>query len=187
LQFCGFLEKFFHFLANTTKLCREILKLIITEKFIRRLFMAEVKQKQEKTEKKKTGTGILHYLLVMIISALVAVIVLTQYRMQYFQKDIFSNVGIVNTTLLIQEQRLSEMNNLRKGKSDSSSNLSKYIQDMQEIVDSIAKKYDVILLERGAVISGDFVDLTEEVRQRLINRGYDFLKDQDFKNPKNKQ
>ena len=149
--------------------------------------MAEIKQKQEKTEKKKTGTGILHYLLVMIISALVAVIVLTQYRMQYFQKDIFRNFGIVNTTLLIQEQRLSEMNKLNKGNSNSSSNMNKYIKDMQEIVDSIAKKYDVILLERGAVISGDFVDLTAEVRKRLINRGYDFLKNQNFEKSKNEQ
>jgi cellulose biosynthesis protein BcsQ len=140
--------------------------------------MAEEKQKQEKIEnKKKYGTGILHYILVMIISTLVAAIVLTQYRMQYFQKDIFRNFGIVNTTLLIQEQRLAELNALRDGNSNSSFDMNKYIKDMQEIVDSIAKKYDVILLEKGAVISGDFVDLTEEVRQRLINRGYDFLKE----------
>jgi len=143
--------------------------------------MAEEKQKQEKIEnKKKYGTGILHYILVMIISTLVAAIVLTQYRMQYFQKDIFRNFGIVNTTLLIQEQRLAELNALRDGNSNSSFDMNKYIKDMQEIVDSIAKKYDVILLEKGAVISGDFVDLTEEVRQRLINRGYDFLKNQNF-------
>lgn len=137
-------------------------------------------QKQEKAVKQKYSTGIFHYILVMVISALVAAIVLTQYRMQYFQKDIFRNFGIVNTTLLIQEQRLAELNALRDGNSNSSFDMNKYIKDMQEIVDSIAKKYDVILLEKGAVISGDFVDLTEEVRQRLINRGYDFLKNQNF-------
>lgn len=136
----------------------------------------DISEKNEKRSKKK-GIGISHYIFTVIVSVLIVAIGITQYRVSLFQQDIYRNIATVNTAQLIQEQRLAEIEKLKNGQTSSTTdNMEQYIKDMQEIVDSLSAKYDVILVERGAIVSKGFIDLTPQVRQRLVDRGYIFLR-----------
>ena len=135
-------------------------------------------KKRQETKKGK-GVGITFYIFAVIVSALIVAVGITQYRMFYFKKDVYQNIATVNTTALIQEFRLNSVESLKQNKqiSNSADKLKKYLNDMQEIVDGISKKYGVVLLEKGAVISKGFVDLTPVLRKRMTNRGYQFLEE----------
>jgi|GEM_PF-3153107 len=133
----------------------------------------------KKQKKTKRGIGITFYVFAVIASALIVAVGITQYRMFYFKKDIYQNIATINTSALIQEFRLNSVESLKQKKQTSSSadKLKNYLNDMQEIVDGMSKKYGVVLLEKGAVISKGFVDLTPELKKRMINRGYKFLEE----------
>ncbi|MEC9492007.1 TrbI F-type domain-containing protein [Flexistipes sp.] len=136
-------------------------------------------KKNSSKDSNKKGVGITFYIFAVIASALIVAVGITQYRMFYFKKDIHQNIATVNTTALIQEFRLNSVESLKQNKqtSISKNELKNYLNDMQEIVDGMSKKYGVVLLEKGAVISKGFVDLTPELRKRMVDRGYEFLEE----------
>lgn len=137
------------------------------------------KNSGKKRHETKQGVGITFYIFAVIVSALIVAVGITQYRMFYFKKDIYQNIATVNTTALIQEYRLNSVESLKQNKQTNSSadKLKNYLNDMQEIVDGMSKKYGIVLLEKGAVISKGFVDLTPELRKRMVDRGYEFLEE----------
>jgi hypothetical protein len=98
--------------------------------------------------------------------------------MTSFKADIRNNLATVNTSQLIQEYRVWSFEQSKDPSSQTITPAEKYLKDMQNIVNEISDKYDVILFEKGAVVNDDFVDFTEELRNRLQNRGYEFLKEQ---------
>lgn len=127
-----------------------------------------------KKSTRKPGLGV--YIFCVLITALIAAVCLTQYRLSYFKEDLIDNIKTVNTSILIQEYRVWAYQEANKNNLISEEKTNQYMSDMQSAVNEIQKEYNIaVFLEQGAVIGTNFFDLTPELRKRLYEKGHHFL------------
>ncbi|KAA0257490.1 hypothetical protein FHQ18_09105 [Deferribacter autotrophicus] len=116
----------------------------------------------------------INYFAVVIIVLLVTVIVQI-VTAQIFSKAIIKrNFVSVDTSKIIEIERI-ELAKKAKSITDSKqlfAEFEKFIEDLKSTIDSMSKSLNVIVLEKGAVVSSDIYDLTDVVIKRMNKKGY---------------
>lgn len=131
----------------------------------------------EEAKKNKKNSGIGIYIFTLIIAVLISAITITQYRILYIKTDVRNSIKTVNTTQLIQQYKIWAFDQATsKNNPVTEEYTKKFLADMTKTVTEIQEEYEIaVFLEQGAVIGSGFYDFTDELRKRLVAKGYSFL------------
>ncbi|MDK2792851.1 MAG: hypothetical protein PWQ25_1714 [Deferribacteres bacterium] len=110
-----------------------------------------------------------------IITAILITVIIQIVTAQTFSKVIIKrNFVSVDTSKIIEIERM-ELAKKAKNMTDSNqlfAEFEKFVKDLKDTIDSMSKSLNVIVLEKGAVVSNDIYDLTSVVIEKMNQKGY---------------
>ncbi|MGA1846213.1 hypothetical protein [Deferribacter abyssi] len=126
---------------------------------------------ESKNVKKKSVS----YFVIIIIALLVATAV--QFlTVQVFSKAIIQrNFVVVDTSRIIEARRIYLLKHPDKLKDSKKvyEDFSNFIKTLKSVINSISATLKVVVLEKGAVVSDDVIDVTSLVLEKMKNAGYE--------------
>jgi len=126
-------------------------------------------KKTDNRKKNKIG-----YFTIIVITFIVTVVVQIVTAQTFSKAIIKRNFVSVDTSKIIEIERI-ELAKKAKSITDSKqlfAEFEKFVNDLKDTIDSVSKSLNVIVLEKGAVVSSDIYDLTSVVVERMNKKGY---------------
>jgi hypothetical protein len=124
-----------------------------------------------KDKKFKLKTNYLMYIVISILCAFLVQLI----TIQIFSKKIISRTIVtVDTSKIIEAYNYNILEESKTGVSGENlfNKFSIFINELKNSVDSLSEKLNVIVVERGAVVSSDVYDLTDLIVQDLNEKKY---------------
>lgn len=134
--------------------------------------MSNEQQENKKQENKKKNKVNYFFVtaIIIIVTAIIQIV-----TAQFFSREIIRrNFVSVDTSKLIELERLQIAESAKNGTDGNQlfEEFKKFITDLRDVVEHTSKSLNVIVLEKGAVVSSDIYDLTDVIIEKLNKKGY---------------